>query len=87
VEPTIDTVDALRREAENLTVALISRDIIGQAKGLLMCAEGLDGDEAFARLVTMSQHQNVKLSAVAARLVAAHEQGRPVTATAACQDA
>ena len=58
-----------------LQEALLSRDIIGQAKGLIMAREGCGGDEAFGRLRVMSQRENRKLRTVAQELVEAHERG------------
>ena len=48
--------------------ALESRDIIGQAKGILMARRGLPADEAFDVLRRASQDLNVKLRDVAATL-------------------
>jgi GAF domain-containing protein len=62
----------------NLKAALASRDLIGQAKGVLI-ARGARGEEdAFAMLITASQRANVKLREVAGRLVAeaAAQRGR-----------
>ncbi|MEJ2888436.1 ANTAR domain-containing protein [Actinomycetospora aeridis] len=53
----------------NLSVALESRDVIGQAKGILMERFTLDEEEAFAMLVESSQNTNLKLAAVASWLV------------------
>ena len=55
--------------------ALASRDIIGQAKGLLMARENLTGLQAFNLLTRASQHTNVKLVDVARWLVDQHESG------------
>jgi GAF domain-containing protein len=46
--------------------ALASRDLIGQAKGILMNREGVTADKAFAMLRQTSQSLNVKLREVAA---------------------
>lgn len=48
-----------------LEQALQSRDLIGQAKGVVMAKEQLTADEAFARLARISQAQNRKLRDVA----------------------
>lgn len=45
--------------------ALTSRDVIGQAKGILMERFGLDAKDAFSMLVESSQKANMKLVAVA----------------------
>jgi GAF domain-containing protein len=57
------------REIDNLTVALQSRTVIGQATGLLMAEYGLDETAAFAFLHRTSSHANLKLRDVAARIV------------------
>jgi hypothetical protein len=53
---------------ESLPAALETRDIIGQAKGILMERQKITDDEAFQVLVRASQRLNVKLSVVARRL-------------------
>ncbi len=58
-----------------LQEALLSRDVIGQAKGLIMARESCSGEEAFGRLRVMSQRENRKLRTVAQEVVDAHEQG------------
>lgn len=45
--------------------ALESRDIIGQAKGVLMERERLTGEEAFGRLRELSNHHNIKVRELA----------------------
>ena len=49
----------------NLRVALTSRDMIGQAKGILMERHKVGSDAAFQLLIRASQTSNRKLSAVA----------------------
>ncbi|QYG92283.1 ANTAR domain-containing protein [Iamia sp. SCSIO 61187] len=61
--------DDLRSEVDNLRTALAGRDLIGQAKGILMERHGITADEAFERLVQISQTTNTKLGEVAALLV------------------
>jgi GAF domain-containing protein len=51
-----------------LTTALASRDVIGQAKGVLMEREHLTAPEAFARLTTISQAINRPLRDIAAEI-------------------
>lgn len=53
---------------------LHSRTMIGQATGLLMAQEGLSSEEAFQKLVHVSQTSNVKLRDIAQRHVQAWEQ-------------
>jgi AmiR/NasT family two-component response regulator len=48
--------------------AIGSRDLIGQAKGILMERFDVDADRAFAILVAFSQDSHVKLHEVADRL-------------------
>ena len=45
--------------------ALVARDVIGQAKGILMATRHVGPDAAFELLRTTSQHLNVKLRTVA----------------------
>lgn len=60
-------LSAARRE-EQFHEALASRDVIGQAKGLLMAREGMTADEAFETLRKGSQRLNIKLREVAERV-------------------
>jgi len=53
--------------------ALASRDIIGQAKGILMQRNRLTAIEAFRSLVDASQQTNMKLADVATWLAQEHE--------------
>jgi anti-anti-sigma regulatory factor len=48
-------------DAQHLRAAIESRDVIGQAKGILMARQGLTADEAFDLLRRTSQDLNVKL--------------------------
>ena len=49
----------------HLRQALVNRDVIGQAKGVLMTRLGITADDAFARLSSASQTLNMKLVKVA----------------------
>ncbi len=60
-------VAALHRE--DMGHALASRDVIGQAKGMLMARAGVDEEQAFDLLRKASQRMQVKLAEVARRLV------------------
>jgi hypothetical protein len=53
----------------NLERALDSRDLIGQAKGVIMVTVGCSSDDAFRLLRDQSQHENRKLVHVAAEIV------------------
>ncbi|MET9230075.1 ANTAR domain-containing protein [Lentzea sp. NPDC003310] len=61
-----------QRQGE-LRRAIESRDIIGQAKGILMHRQGISADEAFYLLRTTSQELNTKLVEIA-RTVAARRR-------------
>lgn len=64
--------------AADLGQALASRDLIGQAKGILMERHQLSSDDAFAMLVEASQNANIKLIGVARWLVDDTATGPPV---------
>ena len=57
------------RQHERLERALANRDLIGQAKGVLMVRHGLRAEEAFAMLRAHSQRTNTKLVALAEKVV------------------
>jgi GAF domain-containing protein len=57
------------RRIENLHSALSSREIIGQAQGILMERERIPADQAFDVLRRASQYLNIKLREVAQTLV------------------
>ncbi|MDG4791550.1 GAF and ANTAR domain-containing protein [Micromonospora sp. WMMD1102] len=63
-----------RREYD-LGQAIGTRDLIGQAKGILMERYRLTADQAFVLLVRTSQHTNVKVSEVARILAETGELG------------
>lgn len=58
---------------EQLQSAVATRDVIGQAKGMLMYRDGLTGLQAFATLTRASQETNIRLIDVARMFVADHE--------------
>jgi GAF domain-containing protein len=60
--------DAITTKAQ-LHLALESRDLIGQAKGMLMERRGCSADEAFDVLRHLSQRENKKLTLVAREIV------------------
>jgi AmiR/NasT family two-component response regulator len=64
-----ETYQRTRDLVDRLNEALASRDVIGQAKGILMAQARCDPDEAFDILRAESQRRNVKLRDVAAGLV------------------
>ncbi len=65
------------RSVEHLNAALDSRDLIGQAKGVLMERYKITGGQAFDLLVQSSQNTNMKLRDVAERLTATGELNVP----------
>ncbi|ANZ35629.1 histidine kinase [Lentzea guizhouensis] len=58
-------VTAADLKVEQLRRAIDSRDVIGQAKGILMARRGLTADKAFDQLRHASQQLNVKLVEIA----------------------
>jgi GAF domain-containing protein len=58
-----------RARAHQLEQALVHRAVIDQAVGIIRSRTGVSSEVAFGRLVQMSQKGNVKLRAVAERLV------------------
>ncbi len=59
------SLETAELRAANLERALLSRDVIGQAKGMLMAQRGIDADEAFDVLRRASQQLNIKLAVIA----------------------
>ena len=58
------------RRDEQFKKALASRDIIGQAKGMIMERYGVDAVQAFDMLRKLSQDSNTPVTQIAAKLVA-----------------
>ena len=58
----------LADEVGHLKLAIEHRDVIGQAKGILMAREHCTADEAFDILRMASQRENRKLHEIAAQL-------------------
>lgn len=65
------------QRTEQLTEALSTRDLIGQAKGILMERHKLTAQQAFLLLSRASQDTNKKLRDVADQLVNSGELGHP----------
>ncbi len=59
----------LRAKLAELENALATREVIGQATGLIMAAQECPPDMAFTMLVRKSQHTNRKLRDVAQEIV------------------
>jgi AmiR/NasT family two-component response regulator len=60
--PAVARIAELEVEVEHLRKALASRDVIGQAKGILMERFRVKAEEAFHLLVESSQRQNVRVA-------------------------
>ncbi|MDM7853831.1 GAF and ANTAR domain-containing protein [Cellulomonas alba] len=61
--------DRLSALAVHLDLALVSRQEIDEAKGVVIAQRGCTPDEAFAHLAELSQRENVKLRVIAHRIV------------------
>jgi GAF domain-containing protein len=61
------------QQRDDLLAAIDGRDLIGQAKGILMERHRLTGGQAFQLLVAASQDRNVKLRTLAEELVSRGE--------------
>jgi hypothetical protein len=61
-------IEQLTYKVDGLEEALLSRDVIGQAKGILMERLHLTADQAFEHLRVASQHHNRKLRDLAAHV-------------------
>ena len=57
------------QRAEQMRAAVVSRDLIGQAKGILMERHRITADAAFTLLAGASQRRNIKLTEIAADFV------------------
>jgi AmiR/NasT family two-component response regulator len=68
----------LELEVENLQKALASRDVIGQAKGILMERFRVTADQAFHLLVEASQQENIRVVDLSASLAGSGEWLGPV---------
>lgn len=64
---------------EGLKTAIQSRDVIGQAKGIVMARRRLTADMAFDVLKELSQHRNEKLAELAAVIARTGELPGPRT--------
>lgn len=60
---------ATQQRAENLERALITRQVIDQAIGILRSRTGGSAEDAFDRMKRISQSENTKLAVVAERIV------------------
>jgi AmiR/NasT family two-component response regulator len=65
----------MAEEIEQLHLALHTRDIIGQAKGVFIERFRIDAGEAFQLLVRLSQESNTPVAQVARALVEGSDPG------------
>ncbi len=72
-----DAHDRLAEQARNMRLAMESRAVIEQAKGVLMAQRGVDAEQAFEILRDASQRYNRKLRDIAGGIVAATSGGGP----------
>jgi ANTAR domain len=64
-----------QRTASQLKDAVVARSVVDQAKGILMHALGCDADSALRRLRAESQRRHVKVTEVAAEVLAVYGAG------------
>lgn len=64
-----DFATGSREELERMRMAMMSRSVIDQAKGVLMERHQVDQDQAFAMLTKASQATNARLRDIASQLV------------------
>ncbi|WP_343574396.1 GAF and ANTAR domain-containing protein [Mycobacterium sp.] len=60
---------AVARSSDEFRSALASRDIIGQAKGIVMESHGITSNQAFTLLTKLSQQSNTPIYEIARKLV------------------
>jgi len=70
-------VEGLQRRATQLENAMLSREVIEQAKGIVMQLGRCDADEAFRLIAKQSQRTNRKLRDVATDIVGGAVRGVP----------
>jgi GAF domain-containing protein len=75
-----DAHDRLADQARNMRLAMESRAVIEQAKGVLMAQRRIDADQAFEILRDASQRYNRKLREIAVGIVESTHGGGEVTA-------
>jgi AmiR/NasT family two-component response regulator len=63
------SLDTELRRSENLQIALSSREVIGQAEGILIERERFTPEEAFTVLRRASQNLNLRLRDLAQHVV------------------
>lgn len=68
------THEAEQQHTDNIIAALATRELIGQAQGILMERDRITADQAFDLLRRASQHLNIKLRVVASKLIETGER-------------
>jgi hypothetical protein len=68
--------EAYEHELEAIRAALETRDLIGQAKGIIIASMGCSADEAFVVLKKQSQAENRRLNEIAAEISAKAQRRR-----------
>jgi hypothetical protein len=76
VHALIKELESAAHELDGLRAAMRTRATIEQAKGVLMCLHGCSADEAFQRLVRLSQTSQRKLHDVASKIIEDVASGR-----------
>jgi GAF domain-containing protein len=66
----VSALETAEQHAEHLQQALQTRDVIGQAKGILMTRRGLTAEEAFRVISESSQRLNIKVRDLAREITA-----------------
>jgi hypothetical protein len=74
-----------QRTASQLKDAVVARSVVDQAKGVLMHALGCDADDALRRLRQESQRRHIKVTEVAAEVVAAYNRENQKTGGSAAR--
>lgn len=67
---------AASQTTEHLSIALESRNLIGQAQGILMAVYDLDSEGAFQYMRRLSMHGNTRIAEVAGQIVAQRHELR-----------
>jgi hypothetical protein len=67
---SLDSPETLREENDQLRMALVTRIVIEQAKGMLAERLAVELDEAFARLRREARNRRMKLHALAVAVIA-----------------
>jgi len=67
--PYLRRQQALATENQQMMRAIATRDMIGQAKGMLMERFNIDADRAFGLLTRLSQETDTRVESIARNLV------------------